>query len=422
MSALSRRSSAAERGACSTIRSCLMALVTLAILFSASAASAQTSPSPAPEMTDEYIAAVVDSTAAALVKAYVYQDVALEMEERIRGRLDDGAYDELATPMDLVQAVTEDLRDVSGDRHISVRAFPPEVMQEIVTQNEDPEAAREARRRELERQNFHFKKLEILPGNVGYLRMDQLPDASFAGPTAVAAMNFLGHTDALIMDLRYNGGGSPSLIMLLFGYLFDGSTNYNNWLEVGDECGDQHWSLSYVPGPSLSDVPVYVLTSGYTFSGAEDISYSLQSLGRATIVGETTGGGAHPVNGRQFPSLNIIVGVPFAYAKNPITEDNWEGTGVVPDIEVAADAALDTAHREALLAIIETTDDEEYLADLEWAAGGLDAQLNALRRVARDAAGVVGPVAGARQNGIPTDQRRDAHGKSPEERRVRNHR
>ncbi len=351
----------------------LVSLVTLAVLLPAVAASAQTPPE---DMTDEYIAAVVDSTASALVEAYVYTDVALEMEERIRDRLDDGAYSDLGTPAELAQAITQDLHDVSGDRHISVRAFPPEVMQELVTRNEDPEVGRAARRLELERQNFYFREVRILPGNVGYLRMDQLPDASFAGPTAVAAMNFLGHSDALIMDLRYNGGGSPSLIMLLFGYLFDGSTNYNNWLEVGDECGDQHWSLSYVPGPSLSDVPVYVLTSGYTFSGAEDISYSLQSLGRATIIGETTGGGAHPVNGRQFPSLNIIVGVPFAYAKNPITEGNWEGTGVVPDIDVPADTALDTAHREALRAIIESTDDEEYLADLEWAADGLDARLN----------------------------------------------
>lgn len=327
-------------------------------------------------MTAEYVAAVVESTATALVEAYVYNDVALEMQERIRDRLNDGAYDDLATPMELARAITEGLHDVSGDRHISVRAFPPEVMEQINAQADDPELAQQERLRELRRQNFYFRKVEILSGNVGYLRMDELPDAAFSGPTAVAAMNFLGNCDALIMDLRYNGGGSPSLIQLLFGYLFDESTNYNNWLEVGDECGKQHWSLSYVPGPSLSHVPVYVLTSDYTFSGAEDISYSLQSLGRATIVGETTGGGAHPVNGRRFPSLNIIVGVPFAYAKNPITEDNWEGSGVVPDIDVPADEAFDVAHAEALRAIIESTDDDEYVAVLEWAVRDLDARLH----------------------------------------------
>jgi len=360
-------------GSVRCLRAALLVASTCTIVAMAPVATAQT---PAHGMTAQYVAAVVDSTATALVEAYVYHDVAVEMEGRIRSELDDGSYDELATPMDLARAITEDLHDVSGDRHISVRAFTPEVMADIVMRSENPELGREARLRDLQRQNFHFRKVEILPGNIGYLRMDELPDASFAGPTAVAAMNFLGHCDALIMDLRYNGGGSPSLIMLLFGYLFDEPTNYNNWLEVGDACGDQHWSLSYVPGPSLSDIPVYVLTSGYTFSGAEDISYSLQSLGRATIVGEVTGGGAHPVNGRQFPSLNIIVGVPFAYARNPITEGNWEGTGVVPDIEVPADVALETAQREALDAIIEATEDEEYAATLEWAADGLDAQLN----------------------------------------------
>ena len=121
----------------------------------------------------------------------------------------------------------------------------------------------------------------------------------------------------------------------------------------------------------MIDVPVYVLTSGFTFSAAEEFTYNLKNLKRAKIVGETTGGGAHPVTSRRFPSLGITVSVPFGRAINPITGTNWEGTGVTPDIERPQEEALRVAHRDAVATLLERLGDEAPTA-LEWVHESLD--------------------------------------------------
>jgi C-terminal processing protease CtpA/Prc len=86
------------------------------------------------------------------------------------------------------------------------------------------------------------------------------------------------------------------------------------------------------------------LTSKQTFSGAEEFTYNLKNLKRATIIGETTGGGAHPVSGHRIDD-HFMIGVPFAKAVNPISKTNWEGTGVEPDVKVPAADALATAQK-----------------------------------------------------------------------------
>jgi C-terminal processing protease CtpA/Prc len=199
-------------------------------------------------------------------------------------------------------------------------------------------------RKEMERMNCGFVKVEILPGNVGYLKFDMFADPDVCGPTAVAAMNFLAHVDAIIFDLRENGGGDPEMIALLSTYLFSEPTHLNDLWERKDDTTHQHWTLPYVPGTRLDGKPVYVLTSSQTFSGAEEFSYNLKNLKRATIIGETTGGGAHPVAGHRIDD-HFMIGVPFARAINPISKTNWEGTGVEPDIKVPATDALTTAQK-----------------------------------------------------------------------------
>jgi C-terminal processing protease CtpA/Prc len=155
-------------------------------------------------------------------------------------------------------------------------------------------------------------------------------------------MGFLAHADAIIYDLRGNGGGSPAMIALLATYLFEKPTHLNDIYDRKEDTTTQYWTLSYVSGDLIPKKPVYVLTSKRTFSGAEEFSYDLQNLSRATIVGETTGGGAHPVGGHPIGD-HFVIGVPFARAINPVTKTNWEGTGVQPDVKVSASDALDTA-------------------------------------------------------------------------------
>jgi C-terminal processing protease CtpA/Prc len=178
-------------------------------------------------------------------------------------------------------------------------------------------------------------------------------------------MSFLAHTDALIIDLRRNGGGEPAMIAYVLSYLFDEPTHLNDIYErVGDKT-QQWWTMPHVPGQRFgAKKPVYVLTSRTTFSGGEEFAYNLKNLKRATLIGETTGGGAHPVRAVKV-SQHFAIGVPFARAISPITRTNWEGTGVTPDVPKPADQALDTAYVMALEKIVEMTDNPRQKEQLQ---------------------------------------------------------
>jgi retinol-binding protein 3 len=163
------------------------------------------------------------------------------------------------------------------------------------------------------------------------------------------ASNFLANSDALILDLRKNGGGAPSMVALVCSYLFPAEpvVHLNDLYMRPENSTHQWWTLPYVPGKRFVRKPVYVLTSKRTFSAAEECTYNLQKLDRAIIVGETTGGGAHP-GGPQPIVDKFVIWVPMGRAINPVSKTNWEGTGVKPDIEVPAELALKTAQIEAL--------------------------------------------------------------------------
>lgn len=169
-------------------------------------------------------------------------------------------------------------------------------------------------------------------------------DADICGATVAAAMGFVAHTDALILDLRDNGGGQPAMVSLIASYLFDKPTHLNDLYDRHENSTTQYWTLAWVPGERMPTQPVFVLTSHRTFSGGEEFTYDLKTQKRATIVGETTGGGEHPVAGHPAADY-FMIGVPFATAINPITKTSWEGTGVEPDVKVAADDALTTAEK-----------------------------------------------------------------------------
>jgi C-terminal processing protease CtpA/Prc len=156
-------------------------------------------------------------------------------------------------------------------------------------------------------------------------------------------MTFLAGTRAMIIDLRQNGGGSPKMVALISSYLFDRRTHLNDLWTRSTNATEEFWTQDSVAGRRFGgEKPVFVLTSTNTFSGAEEFTYNLKALKRATIVGETTGGGAHPVRGRRIDE-HFMIGVPFARAINPVTRTNWEGVGVEPDTKVLAGEALKTA-------------------------------------------------------------------------------
>jgi hypothetical protein len=333
----------------------------LCVAMAALGAAAQPPEPPAVGAADRQ--AILDGVVAALHATYVFPEVATKMEEHVRARLAAGDYDALVSLPDFTARLTEDLRSVSKDLHVGV-GWAPERPGEA-----RDEAAEQARReRELRRGNYCFEKLEHLAGNVGYLRLDCFADAGLGGATAVAAMSFLAGSDALIFDLRQNGGGSPSMIQLLSSYLFAEATHLNSfYIREGDRT-KQFWTQAHVAGPRLAGVPVYVLTSRRTFSAAEEFTYNLRNLERATIVGETTGGGAHPVDFHPIEGYPVRVAVPYGRAINPVTGTNWEGTGVEPHVAVAADQALARAHEMALAALAERATDPEERRRLAWDA------------------------------------------------------
>jgi hypothetical protein len=282
----------------------------------------------------------IDGAAAMLNEFYVFPETAKKMEEAIRARQKAGEYDSITNGDAFAEKLTADLREVSHDKHLGVN-FSPAVLPKGPPPG-GPDMA--GMRRQLERINCGFEKAERLPPNIGYLKFNMFANPDICGPTASAAMNFLGSVDALIIDLRENGGGDPKMVAYISSYLFDERTHLNDLYNRKENKTEEFWTSTDVPGKRLAGKPVFVLTASRTFSGAEEFTYNLKNLKRATIIGETTGGGAHPVSGHRIDD-HFMIGVPFARAINPVSKTNWEGTGVEPDIKVPASEALEAAKK-----------------------------------------------------------------------------
>jgi len=288
----------------------------------------------------------IDAISARLSEYYVYPDGAAKMIAAIRDHQKHGDYNSMVDGNEFADALQRDLRAVSQDKHLFVGYDPyivPTTQPGASDEPRQPSPADEARfRTMLEHDNCTFSKVEILNHNIGYIKFGAFPDANICGPTVVAAMNFVAHTDALIFDLRENHGGDPSMVDFMVSYLFREPTHINDLTNRHDNETHQYWTLPWIPGPRFIDQPVYVLTSHETFSGGEEFTFDLKTQKRATIVGETTGGGAHPVRGMPAGD-HFTIGVPFGRPINPVTKSDWEGQGVEPDVKVSAADALTTA-------------------------------------------------------------------------------
>jgi len=316
---------------------------------------------------------VIEGVLRELKKSYVFPDVAKKIEEAVNARVKGKEYEQITSAAVFARTLTEHLRAVSHDKHLGVRYFAKPLPSE---RRQQPSSAElEKRRRFAAARNFGFERVERLDGNVGYLELRGFMSADVAGETAAAAMTFLANTDALLIDLRQNGGGDPAMVALLCSYLFEGEPVHLNdlYFRPTNETR-QWWTMSYLPGKRYVGKPVYVLTSKRTFSAAEEFTYNLKNLKRAIIVGEITGGGAHP-GGSHRLNDHFAVFIPVGRAINPITKTNWEGTGVKPDREIAAALALKTAHVEALKKVAERwKDDPEMLGSIRKALLNVQSQ------------------------------------------------
>jgi retinol-binding protein 3 len=320
---------------------------------------------------------VIDGILKRINDSYVFPEVAKKMEQSIRERVDKKEYDEITSAKQFAMKLTTDLQAVSNDKHLRVR-YSHQAIPERGPRREPTAEEREQRRRELNWMNHGFAKVERLPGNIGYLEFLNFMDEELGADTVAAAMNFINNTDSLIIDMRSNGGGNPAMVALVCSYLFGPEpVHLNNLYWREGNRTDEFWTRKELAGKRYLNKDVYVLTSKRTFSGAEEFTYNLKNLKRATIIGETTGGGAHPGGGFRI-SEHFGMFVPTGRAISPITKTNWEGTGVTPDVSVPADQALLTARLMALKKSL-TTINPDLKARVQGEIEKLDKELNALK-------------------------------------------
>jgi Peptidase family S41/N-terminal domain of Peptidase_S41 in eukaryotic IRBP len=292
---------------------------------------------------------VVDQVRALVEAHYIFPEVAAKVSGVLAEGLAGGRYP--AGQPALATAVTADLQSVNGDQHLRLK-YHEEAIAPRTPGDDTEEYA--AMARWAGQTCGGVACAQRLAGNVGYLDLRPvLFPTVLCGEVITAAMSLLATADALLIDLRNCLGGEPSMVAFLISYLWDRDPAQLSGLREGqDKRLRQTWTLPYVPGRRFGrDKPVYVLTSAVTFSGGEQLSYDLQQLGRATVVGETTRGGANAREGfRVHPHLEATISV--AEAVSPITGGNWEGTGVAPDVQTTADQARDTAYERALQDVI----------------------------------------------------------------------
>jgi C-terminal processing protease CtpA/Prc len=315
---------------------------------------------------------VIEAVIANFNRAYVFPDKALAVEKDLRQRLQHGDFDSITSAEKFADTLTDILQhDTGNDRHIELRYFEKPIAEQPANGEQSPQEVAEELT-EQKRRNFGLESVGRFRGNIGYINLHFFSRPQAAVERIAAAMSLLADTGALIIDLRQCHGGDPETVMLFASYLFDRRTHLNDIYFRDENRTEERWTTDGVPGKKYGQSrKIYLLTSSETFSGCEDFAYALKNAGRATLIGETTGGGAHAGSPRRL-SAHFMVFVPSGLPINPVTHTDWEGVGVVPDIRTSVKNALDLAQISALKELISVETDldwkarlQEQLADLE---------------------------------------------------------
>ena len=292
-------------------------------------------------LTKDYKEMVVQSLSQLINDNYVFPEIAKSTEENLKSKLNKGYFDKFETNETFAEALTESVQEINHDKHMRIRSN-----QKFQAPEQSPERMIEEQLDWIDRsrtENAGFVTVKILDGNVGYLDLRGFAGMETGKPIADAYMKLMAKTDAIIVDLTKNGGGSPAMVQYLCSYFFNQKLHLNSLYWREGNRTDEFWTLDEVGGIKMPDIPLFVMTSSRTFSGAEEFSYNMQTQKRATLVGQTTGGGANPGRGFNI-NENLTVFIPTGKAINPITNTNWEGTGVIPEIKTETDSTFDKAY------------------------------------------------------------------------------
>ena len=348
------------------IRTVLSALLSAAVFAACTSGTAAQQAPPAIDAATRQ--QVLDGAIEHMQRGYIFEDVAAKMAAALRAHAKAGAYDAITSGADFATVLTTHLREVSKDKHLRIVYNPAGIAGVQPPTTEEERTRRAAAER---RGNYGLHRVELLDGNVGYIELRGFSGSQEAGGAVAAAMNLLANTDALIFDLRRNGGGSPVTIGFISSYLFDKRVHLNDFFVRETGRRQSFHTSETIDGRRYGQTkPVYILTSNRTFSAAEEFTYNLKNLKRAVIVGETTGGGAHPGGVRRITD-HFGIWLPTGRAINPITGTNWEGVGIAPDIAVAAAEALRAAQLDALKKIRTTATDPGHRNELDRAIAAL---------------------------------------------------
>ena len=292
------------------------------------------------------VASVVEAVAACVESRYVDVTTGARAAEALRQRLHDGGYNALPYGKQLSAVLTADLQAVLPDLHLQVRWSDDAREASTTSDWDDPDFlaaywAHEAL------DNFGFDKVERLRGNIGLLVVRNIDEPEGTAPVIDAAFAFLARCSALIIDLRRTTGGAPSGVAYLLGHLLPAGTPLIEAVNREGEVTERTATPTDKEPTFGADVPVFVLTSRRTVSGCEELAYDLKAAARATLVGATTVGAANPVDA-YVVDPHVGVRVPTAVVRHAVTGGNWEGTGIVPDVQCAVEDALNVAHRLAV--------------------------------------------------------------------------
>ena len=313
---------------------------------------------------------VVDAAIANLDSAYVFPEVAESLDKQLRARTASGGFDAYTTAQKFADGLTDLLQNASHDKHLEVhyveKAIPERFNEQDDSTNDEAEQLHQRRL------NFGIETVGRFRGNIGYVDIHSFGRPKLVVARIAAIMTLLADTSALIVDLRRCGGGDPDSVMLVASYLFDKRTHLNDIYFRDENRTEERWTTDTVAGTKYGEArKIYLLTSSDTFSGCEDFAYALKNAGRATVVGETTGGGAHAGNPKRL-SAHFMMFVPSGRPISPVTHTDWEGIGVAPDIAVASKHALDAAQITALKELIAVESDVEWKHRLEDRLADLD--------------------------------------------------
>lgn len=316
-------------------------------------------------LDDNRIKEIIKELCKEIKKYYIFPKIGEEIAYFLLDKLEKGFYNGITDPINLERILTNDIVEASNDLHFYFE-YDPSMAQELLQERDKEDEWSEDDLLEFkiglkfeQYKNFHIIKAERLPGNIGYIKLNDFPPAEFAGEVIVGALQFLANSNAFIFDVRNNGGGYPSMVALIISYLMEPNSKLlTSIYERKNDRIFQNWTIPYIPGKRFPEKPVYVLTSRRTASAAEEFAFALKMMKRATIIGETTRGAANPVE--IFPILDkFVIWLPIGTPTNPISKDNWEGKGVSPDFDVPQEKALEKAHMLAFDVILNNLNDKE---------------------------------------------------------------